>query len=100
MSLFKITKSQIEAYVNNGLTVKAMAEDITAKSGTKCSPAVVRNACKTYGVDLRRKKRSLGFVFDDLELSNGTGSIVIVTEPGYVHSGFVPQVVEEAVVTL
>lgn len=97
MSLFKITKSQIEAYVNNGLTVKAMAEDITAKSGTKCSPAVVRNACKTYGVDLRRKKRSLGFVFDDLSLGNVS---VVEENPHYTVTAIMAPVLEEAVVTL
>lgn len=111
MSQFKITKSQIEAYVNNGLTVKAMAEDISTKSGQKCSPATVKNACKTYGVNLRTKKRNSGFVFDDLELANPV--VVNESTPHYtvatsqypvgtqVHDAHgIQAVVEEAVVTL
>ena len=70
MAQFKITKAQIEAYVNNGYTVRMMAEDITNKSGIKCSDATVRNACKTYGVDLRAKKKPSAFVFDDLDIAN------------------------------
>lgn len=97
MSQFKITKSQIEAYVNNGLTVKAMAEDISTKSGHKCSPATVKNACKTYGVNLRAKKRNSGFVFDDLELSNVAA--VVEETPHYTVSIVAP-VLEESTVTL
>lgn len=70
MSQFMITKAQIEAYVNNGLTVKQMAEDVTNKSGIKCTEAVIRKACKTYGVDLRFKARSGSFVFEDLNTAN------------------------------
>jgi hypothetical protein len=68
--LFKITKAQVEAYVNNGLTIKQMAEDITTKSGTKCTEAVVRKAGKTYGIDFKFKKRSTAFVFEDLDTAN------------------------------
>lgn len=70
MSQFKITKAHIEAYVNNGLTIKQMAEDITSKSGTKCTEAVVRKAGKTYGIDFKFKKRSTAFVFEDLDTAN------------------------------
>lgn len=66
MSNFKVTKALIDAYVNNGFTVRMMAEDITKQSGTRCSDAVVRAACKTYSVDLRHKKNPTVFVFDDL----------------------------------
>lgn len=66
MSQFHVSKSLIEAYVNNGLTVKQMAADITAKSGTYCSSAVIRSACKTYGINLRTKRMPNKFIFDDL----------------------------------
>lgn len=67
MSNFKVTKALIEAYVNNGFTVRMMAEDITKQSGVKCSDAVVKAACKTYGVNLRTKKNPSHFVFEDLD---------------------------------
>lgn len=98
MSQFKITKSQIEAYVNNGLTVKQMAEDISTKSGQKCSAATVKNACNTYGVNLRTKKRNSGFVFDDLDLANPVA--VNGAAPAYVLNAVTPASVEEPTVTL
>lgn len=79
MSQFKITKAMIEAYVNNGFTVKQMAEDVTNKSNTKCSEAVIRQACKTYGVNLRFKKRSGSFVFEDLDTANPVPVVEVST---------------------
>lgn len=70
---FKITKAHIEAYVNNGYTVRMMAEDITKVSGVKCSDATVKVACKTYGVNLRNKRNPSNFVFEDLD-TNVTAS--------------------------
>lgn len=72
MSNFKVTKALMEAYVNNGFTVKQMAEDITKQSGVKCSDAVVRSAAKTYGINLRLKKMPSHFVFEDLDANGAT----------------------------
>jgi hypothetical protein len=90
---FKVTKVLIDAYVNNGFTVKMMADDITLKSGVKCSAAVVRDAAKTYGINLRFKKNPSHFVFEDLDsvasvsLAETIGSVVAenTTENTYVQ---------------
>lgn len=80
MSNFKVTKALIEAYVNNGFTVRMMAEDITKQSGVKCSDAVVRAACKTYGINLKLKKMPSHFVFEDLDVVGGTVPTKTITE--------------------
>lgn len=102
MSNFKVTKALIEAYVNNGFTVRMMAEDITKQSGVKCSDAVVRAACKTYGVNLRTKKMPSHFVFEDLDTTKISDVVKISAEPvasatNEVVYNVVEEVVEEVV---
>lgn len=92
----------MEAYVNNGYTVRMMAEDITKQSGVKCSDAVVRAACKTYGINLRTKKNPSHFVFDDLGNANPVSALVSgINEALSPMAGVVyAQVAEEPTVTL
>jgi len=82
---FKITKAQIDAYINNGFTVAKMAEDLTSQSGVKCSAAVVRRAAKTYGINLRNKIMPSHFVLEDLDevatnpVSNAASTVPVQT---------------------
>lgn len=98
MSNFKITKALIEAYVNNGFTVKMMAEDITTKSGVKCSSAVVTHACRTYGINLRNKKNPRHFVLEDLDHASPVTQVVPTATQ--VAGGAAYVQVEEPTVTL
>lgn len=79
---FKITKDLIEAYVNNGYTVAQMAADVTTKTGVKCSKAVIQNACKTYGVNLLKKRKPTPFIFDDVTAPDSIGEPVLPTVGG------------------
>lgn len=79
MSNFKITKALIEAYVNNGYTVKMMADAITTASGVKCSTGTITHACKTYGVNLRHKKNPSHFVLEDVDAASSVPQGVDVT---------------------
>lgn len=102
MSNFKITKAHIEAYVNNGYTVKMMAEDITRKSGVKCSSATVTHACKTYGINLRNKRNPSHFVLEDLDVANPVPASVSAINDAHGPTGGViyAQIAEEPTVTL
>lgn len=92
---FKVTKALIEAYVNNGFTVRQMGEDITKQSGVKCTDAVVRQAAKTYGINLRLKKMPSHFVFEDLSAVGASDPTPLVAKPVEdVNTSGLPVVVE------
>lgn len=101
MSNFKITRALIEAYVNNGFTIKMMADDITKQSGVKCPVATARHAAATYGINLRNKRISSHFILEDLdEVSNPvpnviSGPVGMATEVN--HGGLLTRVEEPTV---
>jgi len=97
---FKITKALIEAYVNNGYSVRMMAEDITSKSSVKCSDATVRHACKTYGINLRNKRMPSHFVLEDLDKANPVSPLTEAMQNGGVTLVQPAEVVEEQTVQL
>lgn len=97
---FVVTKALIGAYISNGFTVKQMAEDITAKSGTKCSVEWTRKACKTYGFDLRKKPMPSAFVLEDVNTEGEKlASQNLVVEPSRTEE-LIEEVVAEEVTNL
>ena len=61
---FTITKAMVQSYCEQGLTVDEIADKITAESGIKCSPGVVRKAAKNYSISLRNKPKKSPFKFE------------------------------------
>lgn len=58
MSKFVVTKSMLEGFIEEGMTVKDMADKLTEMAGKNCGVATVRNLCKHYELNLRKKPRT------------------------------------------
>ncbi len=71
-SQFKITDKLLQGFCDQGMTVVEMAAKVKELSGRDCPVATIKNGCKTFGIDLRKKKRKSDFVFVVEEVSNGS----------------------------
>ena len=81
MSEFRITKELLSGYCQSGYTVKDMSQAIEKESGYKCPVETVRQACKAYGIDLRRKPLRSPFVYGDLvPLPSQSGEVATKNE--------------------
>lgn len=89
MSQFRITRELLSGYCQAGLTVKEMADAISAASGYPCSQGTVRSACTTYGINLRRKPLKSPFTFGDNVVTNATSNTEVNAEENTSANGVV-----------
>lgn len=71
---FKITQKLLNGFCNAGLTVTEMAAKIKELSGFDCPEATIKNGCKVFKIDLRKKKRKSNFVFVAEEEVDGSSN--------------------------
>lgn len=61
-----ITKSYLESLVyDKGFNAKQIQEEIQSVQGTAPSIAQLKQALKQFGIDLKKKPRTKGFIFVD-----------------------------------
>lgn len=54
---FEVSKQLLESFIEEGMTMKEMAEKLTQLGGRTCSVGTVRILAKHYDLDLRKKSR-------------------------------------------
>lgn len=73
---FNVTEAYFRELCAKGYSIQEIADDITNRSGIKCTPNRVRQAAKVFGVSLREKPRNNPFNFvkdgDDSPISEQT----------------------------